>query len=166
MMLHKQSGKFTGWISYSLGRALRNFDNPDYHGWYPANHERIHELNAVASYKYRRWDFSGVFIYATGLPFTAPKSYYLSSGHIVAEFGEHNACRLRPYIRLDLSATFNIRKTEKYENGINLSIVNALARENDIMYKLKVYPEEGFFRYGRQSFMLRIIPSISYHHKF
>ena len=166
LMLHKQSGKFTGWISYSLGRALRNFDNPDYHGWYPANHERIHELNAVASYKYRRWDFSGVFIYATGLPFTAPKSYYLSSGHIVAEFGEHNACRLRPYIRLDLSATFNIRKTEKYENGINLSIVNALARENDIMYKLKVYPEEGFFRYGRQSFMLRIIPSISYHHKF
>ena len=92
-----------------------------------------------------------MFIYATGLPFTAPS-------HII--------CRLRPYIRLDLSATFNIRKTEKYENGINLSIVNALARENDIMYKLKVYPEEGFFRYGRQSFMLRIIPSISYHHKF
>jgi hypothetical protein len=56
----------------------------------------------------------------------------------------HIICRLRPYIRLDLSATFNIRKTEKYENGINLSIVNALARENDIMYKLKVYPEEGF----------------------
>lgn len=166
LMLHKQSGKFTGWISYSLGRALRRFDNPEYQGWYPANHERIHELNAVASYKYRRWDLAGTFIYATGLPFTAPKSYYLSSGHLVAEFGEHNACRMRPYIRLDLSVTFNIKKTDKYENGINVSVVNALARDNDVMYKLMVFKDHEEFLYGRQSFMLTVIPSVSYYHKF
>ena len=164
MMLHKQSGSFTGWVSYSLGRALRRFDNPEYAGWYPANHERIHELNVVASYKHRKWDFSGTFIYATGLPFTAPKSYYISSGQLVAEFGEHNACRMRPYIRLDLSATYSIKKSERYENGINLSVVNALARKNDIMYKLKVY-DDGF-GYMRQSFLLAVIPSISYYHKF
>lgn len=164
VMLHKQSGDFTGWVSYSLGRALRKFDNPEYQGWYPSNHERIHELNAVCSYKYRRWDFSGTFIYATGLPFTAPKSYYLSSGQLIAEFGEHNACRMRPYIRLDLSVSCSLMKNERHENGINISIVNALARKNDVMYKLKVELDE--FYYYRQHFFLTVIPSISYYHKF
>ena len=163
-MLHKKAGNLTGWISYSLGRALRRFDNPEYKGWYPANHERIHELNAVCSYNYNKWDFSTTFIYASGRPFTAPESYYISSGQIIAKFGEHNACRMRPYIRLDLSVNYDIVKNEKYENGINLSIVNALARRNDIMYKLRI--EDGKFAYKYQSFILRVIPSISYYHKF
>ena len=165
VMLHKQSGKLTGWISYSFGRALRKFDNPQHPGWYPANHERIHELNAACSYSHKRWNFGATFIYATGLPFTAPKSYYLSSGQIVADFGKHNACRMRPYIRLDLSATFRIKKTERYENGVNLSIVNAFARDNDIMYKLQIN-KKNQFAYMNQSFLLRIVPSVSYYHKF
>lgn len=164
LMLHKQSGKFTGWVSYSLGRALRRFDGLESQGWVPSNHERIHELNAVASYKYKKWDFSGTFIFASGLPFTAPKSYYISSGQLVADFGERNACRMRPYIRLDLSATYTIIKNERHENGINVSIVNAFGRRNDVMYKLRVY--EDSFAYARQSFELRVIPSVSYFHKF
>ena len=165
LMLHKQSGTVTGWVSYSIGRALRKFDNPEYTGIYPANHERIHELNAVCSYKYRRWDFSGTFIYASGLPFTAPGSYYLSSGKIVANYGEHNACRMRPYIRMDLSATWTIRKDEHQENGINVSIYNVLARRNDVSYRLRVN-EDNEFGYIRMSFGLRFVPSISYYHKF
>lgn len=164
LMLHKQSGKFTGWVSYSLGRALRRFDGLESQGWVPSNHERIHELNTVASYKYKKWDFSGTFIFASGLPFTAPKSYYISSGQLVADFGERNACRMRPYIRLDLSATYTIIKNERHENGINVSIVNAFGRRNDVMYKLRVY--EDSFAYARQSFELRVIPSVSYFHKF
>ena len=164
LMLNKQSGKFTGWVSYAWGRAIRKFDESDVIGWVPSNHERIHELNIVGSYKIKKWDVAASFIYATGLPFTAPKSYYLSSGQLVANFGEHNACRMRPYIRMDLSVSYSFIRNEKQENGINLSIVNALGRRNDIMYKLIV--RDTYFSYSRQSFMLRIIPSISYYHKF
>lgn len=166
MMLHKQSGDITGWVSYSLGRALRKFDNPEYTGIYPANHERIHELNAVCSYRYDRWDFAGTFTYASGLPFTAPGSYYISSGKIVANYGEHNACRMRPYIRLDLSATFTIRKDAKQENGVNVSIYNVLARRNDVMYRLRVVEEDNKFGYKAMSFGLCLVPSVSYYHKF
>lgn len=166
MMLHKQSGDITGWVSYSLGRALRKFDNPEYTGIYPANHERIHELNAVCSYRYDRWDFAGTFTYASGLPFTAPGSYYISSGKIVANYGEHNACRMRPYIRLDLSATFTIRKDAKQENGVNFSIYNVLARRNDVMYRLRVVEEDNKFGYKAMSFGLCLVPSVSYYHKF
>lgn len=164
LMLHKKAGNLTGWVSYSAGRALRRFDNPEYVGWYPANHERIHELNAVCSYGYGKWDFSTTFIFASGRPFTAPKSYYISAGQIVAEFGDHNARRMRPYIRLDFSINYEITRNERYENGINLSIVNAFARGNDVMYKLRL--ERGKFAYKHQSFPLSVIPSISYYHKF
>lgn len=166
MMLHKQNGALTGWVSYSLGRALRKFNNPEYPGIYPANHERIHELNAVCSYKYKRWDFAGTFTYASGLPFTAPGSYYISSGKIVANYREHNACRMRPYVRLDLSATWVIRKDASQENGINVSIYNVLARRNDVMYRLHISEEGDKFGYSGMSFGLCLVPSISYYHKF
>lgn len=165
LMLHKQSGKVTGWVSYSLGRALRRFDNPDFSGIYPANHERIHELNAVCSYDCGRWDFAGTFVYASGLPFTAPESYYISSGKLIANYGDHNACRMRPYVRLDISVTCSIRKDERQENGINLSIYNVLARRNDVMYRLTLTDDDRF-GYRPMSFMLRLVPSISYYHKF
>lgn len=165
MMLHKQSGDFTGWISYSFGRALRKFDSPEYSGIYPANHERIHEMNAVGSYKFRNWDFSGTFIFAGGLPFTPPLSYYLSSGNIMANYGEHNSCRMAPYIRMDLSVTYIIRKSGRQENGVNVSVYNVMARKNPVMYRVHI-SKDNKFAYAPLSFMLRVVPSISYFHKF
>lgn len=164
VMLHKKSGNFTGWINYSLGRALRQFDHPDYSGFYPANHERVHDLNVVGSYQLGRWNFSGVFIFASGLPFTAPRSFYLSSGQIVAEYGEHNACRMRPYARLDLSVTCRIVKKDRHENGVNISLYNAFGRKNDIMYKIRT--DENGFGFAPASISMCFMPSVSYYHKF
>ena len=164
MMVHKQSGDFTGWVSYSLGRALRKFNHPDHTGIYPANHERIHELNIVGSYRLGKWDFAGTFVCASGTPFTAPDYYYLSSGQLITQYGDHNACRMRPYIRLDLSVTYSFIKNEKQENGINLSLYNVTARSNDVMYRLTV--RDGTYTYGPMSFFLKLVPSLSYFHKF
>lgn len=160
LMLHKQSGDFTGWISYSAGRALRRFDNRDYTGIYPANHERIHELNAVCSYKLRNWDFSGTFVFASGVPFTAPAYFYISSVQLITKPGKHNACRMRPYARLDLSVTYGFAGGSE----INFSLYNATGRENDVMYRLN--ETNGVYSYGPMSFFLRWIPSISYRYKF
>ena len=163
-MLHKQSGKFTGWISYSLGRALRSFNDPDYPGLYPANHERIHDLSAVASYDMDKWNFSGTFVLSSGRPFTAPEAFYISSGTIITKYGEHNTCRLRPYVRMDVSINRSFIKNEKMENGINLSVYNVLARRNEVMWRLQV--SDGKYAYSPLSFFLIVMPSISYYHKF
>lgn len=164
LMLHKQAGRLTGWVSYSVGRALRRFMVNGHTGLYPANHERIHELNAVCCYAIGSWDLSGTFVYASGAPFTAPESYYLSAGQILTVFGEHNACRMRPYMRLDLSATHTFNKGDERENSINLSVHNALGRDNDVMYRL--YVKDGEYSYDSMSFFLRFVPSVSYRHKF
>ena len=164
LMLHKQSGDLTGWISYSVGRSLRRFDNRDYSGIYPANHERIHELNAVCVYELGNWDLAGTFVCASGVPFTAPAYYYISSGQIITKPGVHNSCRMKPYIRLDLSLTYGFAKKENRENEINFSLYNATGRRNDVMYRLNV--KDGIYSYGPMSFFLRWIPSISYRYRF
>lgn len=163
--LHKRSGNPTGWISYSWGRSLRSFDNPEYPSIYPSNHERIHELNAVCTYDLgKKWSFSGTFIYAGGVPFTAPESFYISSGKIITNYGEHNAERMNPYIRLDLSADYLLFEKDGRKSGLNLSIHNVLARDNDVMYRIYLY-DDGF-SFGGLSFPLKLLPSISYYYRF
>lgn len=163
-MIHKQAGDFTGWISYSLGRALRRFDDPDFPGVYPANHERIHDLNVVGSYKWRKWNFAGTFVFSSGRPFTAPESFYITSGNIISKNGEHNGCRMRPYIRLDLSVNRIIIKRDNMESSINFSLYNVLARENEVMWSLHI--NDSKFGFRPLAFYLKLLPSISYNHKF
>lgn len=162
--LHKRAGNLIGWISYSMGRSLRSFYNSEYPDIYPANHERIHELNVVCVYEYGRWDLSSTFIYAGGLPFTAPESFYLSSGNIITLYGVHNGERMRPYIRLDLSAHFTLTKEGRRESGLNISVYNVLGRYNEVMYRL--YINDDGFSYDSMAFPLRFVPSLSYYYRF
>ena len=164
LMVHKQTGNLTGWVSYSLGRSLRRFDNKDYSGIYPANHERVHEMNAVCSYQKDRWNFSSTMVYASGVPFTPPEYYYVSAGQIMTKPAEHNSSRMRPYIRMDASATYTIAKTDSQESGVNFSLYNVMGRKNDVMYRLRY--NDGKYSYDRLGFFLRWVPSISYYHKF
>lgn len=165
LMFHKQAGRFTGWVSYAIGRSLRSFDTPQLKGEYPSNHERIHELNVVAAYGIGRWNFGGTFVCASGTPFTAPDSFYIMSGHLMSHYSEHNSSRLRPYLRLDLSVNCSIIRNERQENGINVSLYNAFGRRNDLFYRLRTYSDDSF-AYAPVTFFLRFVPSISYYHKF
>lgn len=165
IMVNKRTGKLTGWLSYAWGRAFRKFDKFGRDRRYPAAHERIHELNAVATYRFNdKWSVGGTFVYASGTPFTAPKHFYIMNGQLVSEFGEHNANRLKPYSRLDLSVNYCLKKKGDSESGINLSLYNALLHENDIFYRLKIH--ESRFYYNPTHFMMDILPSISYYCKF
>ena len=116
----------------------------------------------AGTYKAGLWDFSGTFVFASGLPFTSPKSFHMSSGQLMVNYGRHNGSRLRPYIRLDVSATYHFNKSRN--NGLNLSVYNVLARKNEMLYRLFV-GEEGY-HFGPVSMPLSLMPSISYFHKF
>lgn len=164
IMLNKLSGNLTGWISYSYGRALRKFDIYG-NKWFSANHERIHEVNLVATYNIgKRFDIGGTFVYASGTPYTSIKYFYIMNENILTEFSGHNENRLKDYIRLDISANYDIIKNEKRTAGINLSIYNVLCRKNEIYYGLKA--KNNSFRFQPTSFLTNILPSISFYYKF
>lgn len=162
--INKCSGKITGWISYSYGRARRRFDIYGKEK-FPATHERPHEINAVIAYRInKKIDFGGTFVYASGTPFTAPNRFYMLNGNIISEYGKHNANRLSPYIRLDLSINYDIINNNDKKAGVNISIYNALMRENEIYYRLDISQKR--FAYRSFSFFAKILPSISFYYSF
>ena len=164
VQLQKNSGHLTGWISYSWGRALRKFDNPEFPYTYPSSHERVHELNVVASYKISRWEFGGNFIFASGQPYTPITSAYYLNQTLMVKYGERNSKRLSPYLRLDLSVSCNIRTQGRYRDGINISVQNVTARKNQMMAMLKV--RDGKYSYAPATLVIPVMPSINYYCNF
>ena len=164
IMLNKQTGKLNGWLAFSAGRALRRsplYGNEEY----PASHERLYELNAVATYRINdKFDVGATFVTASGTPFTAPSRFYIVNGNLISEYEGHNANRLSPYTRLDLSMNYIFHKKENKEHSINLSVYNAMYNSNRIYYRLKFH--EGQYAYRGMGFLMRILPSISYYYKF
>lgn len=165
VMVEKRRGKLTGWLSYSWARAQREFDNPDYHGWYPANHERPHEFNVVFTYKLgKRWSLGGTYVLATGTPYTAPTHFYVINNNLISEYSEHNANRLHPYRRLDLSANYDLSNKKGRRSGLNFSLYNVTMAKNDLFVRLKI--REGKFSYRPYRFLLPIMPSVNYYYHF
>lgn len=161
IMLNKCTGKLNGWVSYAYTRARRKFEEPELTGSFPANHERPHEINTVVNYSVSpHWNICATFTGASGTPFTAPTSLSLINNNIVCEYGKHNSNRLKPYMRLDLSINYKWKPRFAKECAVNLSFYNFTSRSNDLFYRIKV-KEQGFV-YAPVSFILNMLPSISY----
>lgn len=163
LMINKRTGKLKGWIGYSYGRAWRKSEIQEPR--FPATHERPHELNVVATYTpFSRVEFGATFVFASGTPFTSPDYFYLLNGNLMMQYGNHNANRLRPYLRLDASANIRMHQNKRFSDGINISVYNLSGRSNDIFYTLKYYNNE--FKYFHVTFLVRFLPNISYYIKF
>lgn len=164
--VEKTNGRLTGWICYNIGCSQRQFTGVHRNLWYAANHDRTHELNIVACWKTsKHWSFGGTFVAASGTPFTMPEHLYLYGGRLLAQYSSHNAYRLTPYSRLDLSANYKFLSRSNKEHGINISIYNVLGRKNELFYSWHIF-SDGSFCFRPMSFLLKTMPSISYYAKF
>ncbi|WP_343605737.1 TonB-dependent receptor [Fluviicola sp.] len=111
-LVQKKSGKLNGWVSYTLGQARNKFAVYS-DGYFPANQDVTHEFKAVLMYKYKRWDFSVTWIYATGRPYTAPSGAYtvtLLDGSTQDFFTvtTKNGLRLPDYHRCDMAINYKL----------------------------------------------------------
>jgi ferric enterobactin receptor len=135
LLLQKKLGYYTGWIGYTLASADEKFAA---YGdtWIPADQDVRNEFKTVNMYHYNRWNFSAVFIFSTGHPYTAPLSSYTvttADGNAVSSFNVsgRNALRYPDYNRLDLSATYDLIKINGSKIGsIGLSLFNVYDHTN------------------------------------
>ena len=166
LMLNKCAGRLTGWISYTYTRAHRSFDTENLQKSYPASHERPHELNAVLSCAIgKHWNIGGTMVYASGTPLTPIESLYILNNNIMVKYGEYNSDRLRPYMRIDLSANYKWTGKRNSEQGVNFSLYNASCRKNELFRFVRTR-QEGAFYYKSATFILYALPSVSYYYKF
>lgn len=139
LMISKNSGKTTGWVSYSYSRSFMKVDsdNPEnqinFGLEYPSNYDRPHTLNLVINNRSnRRLSFSANFVYSTGRPVTYPFAIYYSEGQQLLYYTGRNESRIPDYARLDLSINLegNLIRRKPIHSYWMLNLYNALGRDN------------------------------------
>jgi len=174
--IKKAKGRFTGFIGYTLGFTRRQFD--DLNGGKPfwAKYDRRHDISISLTYEILRNKLrvSALWVFQSGNTMTVPLGYYFYMGSVVTEYSERNAYRVNPYHRLDLSIDWTIKKTSKFETGLNLSIYNVYNRQNPflVFFETSVNTDGGDLssfslqNHAYQMSLFPIIPSLMWTFKF
>jgi hypothetical protein len=186
ILLQKKTGKFTGWIGYTLSWTQMQFDSINFGRKYFARYDRRHDISVVGTYKFNdHITLSGTWVYGTGNALTIPASEYMVKEHypsgytpdyerldIVNDLSEKNNFRMAPYHRLDLGIQFH--KTKKWgERTWEISVYNAYNRKNAFFYfnDTKQVVDPSTMRLKRvgilnQVSLFPVLPSITYSFKF
>ncbi len=169
--IKRRFGKFNGWVGYTLSKTTRLFPDINNGKEYPAKYDRRHDLSLVLTYELNeRWQFGGVFVYATGDATTLPISRFFVEGRIVSEYGERNSFRLAPYHRADISVTYNFpNKGKKWKSSLNFSVYNLYNRMNP--YFIYIDTDVDLANYSittqaKQVSLFSILPSVTYNFNF
>ncbi|WP_416444481.1 carboxypeptidase-like regulatory domain-containing protein [Leeuwenhoekiella sp. A16] len=175
IMAKKNTGKLTGWLSYTLSRAEqrtpgRNAFEPGINNgeWYRANYDKLHNLSITGAYEFNnKWSFGGIFTFQSGKAATFPIGKYQYQGMTVANYGPRNKNSLSSYHHLDLSATYTPKpeKTKGWQSEWVFSIYNIYARNNAASYTFGQNTTTGLSEARRLS-IFGIVPSITFNFKF
>ncbi|MBT3243091.1 MAG: TonB-dependent receptor [Bacteroidetes bacterium] len=163
----KLTGKLTGWISYTLSRTERSFQDIDNGSWFPARYDRVHDFSIVGIYQFnQKWSLSGSWIYYTGDAVTFPSGKYFIDDMIVSMYTERNGYRMPDYHRLDLGVNFINKKRGRFTSTWNFSVYNAYARENAYSINFTQSEDDPNITQAEQLSLFSIIPSITWNFKF
>ncbi|MCC6700248.1 MAG: TonB-dependent receptor [Fluviicola sp.] len=167
VMLRKKSGKFTGWIGYTLSKTERQIDGINDNNWYLAKQDRTHDISVVGIYDFNaKWSVSALFVFYTGNAVTFPSGKYQVDGESYFIYTERNGYRMPNYHRLDLAVTWNIKNTAKFESSLNLSIYNVYARENAYSITFRTNENDPNKTEAVQTTLFKLVPAITYNFKF
>ncbi len=168
ILLKKSAGNYTGWLSYTLSKTTHSFPKIDNGNPFPSLDDRRHQIKWVNQYRYKKFDFSAVYVFSSGRAYT---DLTIIDGQQDRRLLTANdrISYLKDYIRLDISAgyKFNIGPTKA---RVGASIFNVLNREN-VKYKqyIRSIPNERGDNNqpinqitGIEALMLGFTPNISF----
>ncbi len=167
----KNAGKLTGWISYTLSKSERKVEGISRNQWYNNRFDRRHNMNITGSYELnKKWSISASFVLGSGTPTNLPNTKYSFQGiqGIPQNASDlRNNVTIKPFHRLDLSATYIRKKTEKWESSWVFGVYNAYGRKNPFSYYSRNNPDNNMqTQLIRYSVIGTVIPSVSWNFKF
>ena len=166
LMLQKNYGRLTGWVSYSWAKAPRTSIRNGELLTYPSMHNRVHDLNVVATWKVNdKWNLNATYILATGTPYTAVKNAYILGENGIVNYEKHNSSRFPLFNRLDLSANYQLKEVRGINHSVKLAVYNATSAENPISYTYHRF-KGGIIYKSPVCIFYTAVPSISYFMNF
>lgn len=163
----RNSGKLTGWISYTLAKSQKQFDHINFGNWFSARQDRTHSVSIVAAYELsERWMFSGNWIYYTGDAVTFPSGKYLIDGVLINLYTGRNASRMPDYHRLDLGMTYQFKPKKRFHSDINVSVYNVYNHKNAYSISFRESEDNPGTTEAVRLSLFGIVPSITWNFKF
>ena len=168
--VNKRTGKYTGWIGYTLSYTKRKFPEINLGEEFWAKYDRRHDISFILSYEMNnKWTFAAVWVYATGNAMTMPISRYIINGNLVNEYGPRNSFRMPAYHRMDISATYTGEKHKSYQSSWNFSVYNLYNRYNPYYIYFQTtgsISDNQVEIQAKQVSLFPILPSITWNFKF
>lgn len=177
LFLQKKSGKFTGWVGYTLSWTWLTFNELNFGKRFPARYDRRHDLSLVGTYKFNdHITLSAVWVYGTGNAITLPLSTYqlpfqndpspdgVYKNFYINDYGDKNSFRMAPYHRLDIAVQFH-KQRKHYERIFELGVYNTYNRKNPFYY-ITQWDSETQTTKLKQISLFPVIPSVSWTFKF
>ena len=174
VMLKKNTGRFKGWLSYTLSRSEQQtpgrtateigINNGE---WYKSAFDKLHNLALTSAYDLsKKWSFGANFTLQSGQPVTFPNGQYQYQDISIPSYGLRNKERLPVYHHLDLSATYTPKPDKKkgWQGEWVFSIYNIYNRQNaaSINFRQKDSGTNEAVRFS----IFGIVPAVSYNFKF
>lgn len=169
-LLRKETGRFTGWVGYTLSWSLRQFDELNKGREFYARYDRRHDLSIVGNYDLtKRVSFAASWIFATGSRFTPVVSQYLMpKGNymdidVLPVYSDRNAVQLSATHRLDFNVVLKSKPGKRFESEWHIGAYNVYNRTQP--YRIRITEENGTMKY-KQYGLFGFIPSVSWNFKF
>ncbi len=168
LLVKKEAGKLTGWISYTLSWSERQFDQVNSGAWFYARYDRRHNIAVVTNYQFaRRWSFSAVWEFISGSRFTPVIGQYavpapsLLGVSLIPVYAPINSVKLADTHRLDLGVKFKpSRIGKRFQGEWFAGVYNVYNRATPVA--IAIMPNgDGTFRY-EQPGVFGFLPFISY----
>ena len=175
LLFRKNTGKFTGWIAYTLSKSEQKTPGRtatetgiNNGNWYRSAYDKLHNLAITSSYKLNtKWTFGANFTLQSGQPVTYPNGKYEYQGVIIPSYGLRNENRLPTYHHLDVAATLTPKQDpkKKWKGEWVFSIYNLYNRHNAASINFRQNIDTGVNE-AVQTSIFGIVPAVSYNFKF
>ena len=171
LLLHKQQGKWNGWIGYTLSYTKRQFDELNKGEAFYARYDRRHDFSLVQNYELTpRITLSAVYTFATGSRFTPIiGQYFVPSGSLndvvtLPIYSKRNSVVLAPSHRLDLSVVLKSKPEKKYASEWHFGAYNVYNQTQP--YRVRIDKNSNGTLVYNQVGLFGFIPSVAYNIKF
>jgi hypothetical protein len=164
-------------IGYTLSWNWRQFKDINNGEKFPFKYDRRHQLNVAATYKCtKRWDFSGLWTFATGNVFTLPDRIYPDFDaaqqiadplvpkeyRLVYHSSATNQFRTLPYHRLDVSSSYHQLPGKKINWVLTMGVYNIYGSPSQYLYDLEGTLGKRSLVVSTQYKLFSITPYVSY----
>lgn len=157
----KKTGRFTGWLSYTLARTEKQIEGINNNHWYATTYDKTHDLSVVGSYEVtKRLSASTTWIYGTGSAVTFPNGKYQLDGKVIPYYSNRNDYRMPAYHRMDINFHLNGKKRSSWD----FSIYNLYNRHN--AYSIDFEEDSQGNTQAVKTYLFGIIPSLTWNFKF